>query len=407
VVDNGEPIPRSCRVFLSYARESPEHIERVAQLYELLRNNGVDAYADIIASQDRQDWARWTHQQMSMADRVLVIVSSQYKRRVEGAAAAGIGRGVRHEWEFISEYLYEDPDAATLKFLPVLLPGATKADIPYRLKPASGSYYQVNSLTADGIRPLLRVLTGQPARVEPPLGPITVLHPEPTTPIAELRLLAGSDSRSADDELAWQLANKACHHAGIGIIDLGLVAVADGVTAVVPIVSGRDLLGRWIRALHLELKVRNREHRHGPVQARLGLHRWAPGVRDEATVALATALANCETARTMLGAPAAELVIATSDEFLELVEDGAVRFPEASAYCPLTMDRDGGRRCWVAVAGYSDCPELPPLKPSSGRLSIDRDNTCLGSMRDNFGSVSNIVNYGDKPNIHIGNVYGR
>ena len=91
MVDNGEPNHRPCRVFLSYARESPEHIERVTQLYELLRSNGVDAYADIIASQDRQDWARWTHQQMSQADRVLIIVSSEYKRRFEGTAAPGIG----------------------------------------------------------------------------------------------------------------------------------------------------------------------------------------------------------------------------------------------------------------------------------------------------------------------------
>jgi hypothetical protein len=394
-------------VFLSYAWESPEHIERVAQLYELLRNNGVDAHADIIASQDRQDWARWTHQQMSMADRVLVIVSSEYRRRVEGNAPQGIGRGVRHEWEFISEHLYDDPDAATQKFLPVLLPGATKADIPDRLKPTSGSYYQVNSLTPEGIRLLLRVLTGQPARVEPPLGPITLLPPEPTIPTAELRLLAGSDSGSADDELALQLANEACRHAGISVIDLGLVAVADGVAAVVPIVSGRDLLGRWIRALHQDLKARNGEHRQRPVQTRLGLHRSAPASGDEAPLALAAALANCETARNMLEVPAAELVIAASDELHKLVTDGAVCFPEASAYCPLPMSRDGGRRCWVAVAGYSDCPELPLSKPSSGRGNIDQDNTDSGSMRDNFGSVSNIVNYGDKPSFHIGNIYGR
>ncbi len=125
MVDEGEPTARSCRVFLSYAHESREHVERVAHLYELLRNNGVDAYADIVASQDRQDWERWTHRQMSMADRVLVIVSPEYKQRFEGTAASGIGRGARYEARFIREHLYRDEETGIRKFIPVMLPGAT------------------------------------------------------------------------------------------------------------------------------------------------------------------------------------------------------------------------------------------------------------------------------------------
>ena len=64
------------------------------KLYELLRHNGVDAHMDTIASQDRQDW---THQQISMANHVLIVISSEYKRQFEGTAAPGIGRGLRHE----------------------------------------------------------------------------------------------------------------------------------------------------------------------------------------------------------------------------------------------------------------------------------------------------------------------
>jgi hypothetical protein len=84
-----------------------------------------------------------------------------------------------------------------------------------------------------------------------------------------------------------------------------------------------------------------------------------------------------------------------------------MRFPAASAYRPFTMDRVGGRRCWVAVAGHSVCPELPPSAPSStGPIAGDPDASAKGSslLRDNFALV---VKQGDKSSFHLGNVYGR
>jgi hypothetical protein len=201
VVD-GEPLARPCRVFLSFARESPEHVERVSQLYELLRDSGVDAQADFVAAEERQDWARWTQRQVSTADRVLVVVSPEYKRRFEGTAAPGTGRGVQHEARFIREHLYKDEETGMRKFLPVLLPGATVADIPDVLQPTSATNYVVSSLTPGGVRPLLRLLTGQPARVEQPLKPVTVLPLEQNASAVALRLLVGTGGGSADDELA-------------------------------------------------------------------------------------------------------------------------------------------------------------------------------------------------------------
>lgn len=218
VLDGG-PLARSCRVFLSFDRESREHVERVGQLYDLLRDSGVDAHADFVAAEERQDWERWTHQQLSSADRVLVIVSPEYKRRFEGMAAPGTGRGVRYEARFIREHLYKDEDTGMRKFLPVLLPGATVADIPDAFQPTSATHYVVSSLTPEGLRPLLRLLTGQPARVEPPLNPVIVLPPEQNAPATALRLLIGTGSRSVDEELAWQLASSTCTGAGVGALD--------------------------------------------------------------------------------------------------------------------------------------------------------------------------------------------
>lgn len=156
---NGEYFARSCRVFLSFARESPEHVERVWQLYELLRDSGVDAHADFVAAEERQDWERWTWQQMAAPDRILVIVA-EYKRRFEGTAPSGIGRGVRHEARFIREYLYKDDGTGIRKFIPVVLPGTSVADIPEQLQPSSASHYEIRSLTLEGIKRPLRLRVG-------------------------------------------------------------------------------------------------------------------------------------------------------------------------------------------------------------------------------------------------------
>lgn len=102
---------------------------------------------------------------------------ADHRRYFEGTAAPGTGRGVRYKARFIREHLYKDEDTGMRKFLPVLLPGATVADIPHAFQPTSATHYVVISLTSEGLRPLLRLLTGQPARVEPPLNPVIVLPP--------------------------------------------------------------------------------------------------------------------------------------------------------------------------------------------------------------------------------------
>jgi hypothetical protein len=65
-------------------------------------------------------------------------------------------------------------------------------------------------------------------------------------------------------------------------------------------VSGRDVLGRWVRALHQQLRAVNGDRRQPRLQARLGLHRRAPEADEQADDNLAAAIANCETARIML-----------------------------------------------------------------------------------------------------------
>jgi hypothetical protein len=240
------------------------------------------------------------------------------------------------------------------------------------------------------------------------LQPVFVLPLEHDAPVAALRLCTGTGGPSADD-LAWQLANSACTRAEVGVLDLGLEAALGGAAAVVPLVSGRDLLGRWIRALHQEVKAVNGNSRMPRVQARLGLHGQASKTDEVTDSNVAAAFANCETAHAMLGIRAAALVIVASDEFHDLVVDRIVRFPAASAYRPFTMDRVSGRRCWLAVAGHSVCPELPLSMPSSAESTADDPDASIGSrfsLRDNYGSIVNQAP-GSKLKLHVGNVYVR
>jgi hypothetical protein len=61
-------------------------------------------------------WVRSTIHKISVADRVLIIISPEYKRWFERATPSGIDRGIRHEASFVLEHLYseEQTDIANL-----------------------------------------------------------------------------------------------------------------------------------------------------------------------------------------------------------------------------------------------------------------------------------------------------
>lgn len=163
------------RVFISYAHESKAHVRQVRELYILLRTNGIDASLDLPAADRRQDWPLWMLHEVRTADFVLVVASPEYRRRGDGDAPSGEGRGVQWEAALIREEVYANRLAAVRKFLPVLLPGMSTEGIPSWLGPMSGTSFRVGDFTLAGVEELVRVLTGQPYEVPVPLGPRPVL----------------------------------------------------------------------------------------------------------------------------------------------------------------------------------------------------------------------------------------
>src|SRR3954452_8339300 len=106
------------RVFLSYARESDGHVAAVRQLWELLRQLGVDARGALRGPTDGRDWALWTQHEIRSADVVLVVASPAYASRAANEAS------------FIRELLYRNLPAGKGKFRPLVLPGGSVTELP-------------------------------------------------------------------------------------------------------------------------------------------------------------------------------------------------------------------------------------------------------------------------------------
>jgi hypothetical protein len=184
------------RAFLSYAHDSPEHRDAVRRLWFLLIENGVNAWADMAAEDQRQEWPRRMEEMLDASDYILVIASEAYRRRVNRPATDARGRGVEYEAALIRERLYDNREFWYPRILPVILPGHDEAGVPDFLGPRGGTTYPVTSFTVAGAESLLRILTGQPAERVPTLGPPPLLPRQP----------APADSRtSIIDELIDQL----------------------------------------------------------------------------------------------------------------------------------------------------------------------------------------------------------
>ena len=93
--DAGSEQPKKT-VFISYSHDTPEHTQRVLQLANTLRSQGVDVELDQYQVRPPHGWPRWCEEQLSpeKADFVLVICTATYRQRVENKTAADEGRGV-------------------------------------------------------------------------------------------------------------------------------------------------------------------------------------------------------------------------------------------------------------------------------------------------------------------------
>lgn len=175
VVQNPSRVPRpgdSSQVFISYSHDSPEHKDRVLELADRLRRDGIDCQLDQYLASPPEGWARWTLDRIEQAAFVLVVCTQEYEQRVRGRTAPGTGRGAKWEGAVITQELYEQ-EAHNTKFIPVLFSPGDSVYIPVFLR--GYAHYALD--TDEGYESLYRRLTDQHDTPAPGLGKRRTLPP--------------------------------------------------------------------------------------------------------------------------------------------------------------------------------------------------------------------------------------
>jgi SEFIR domain len=336
------------QIMISYAHESPAHAARVRQLFELLVAHDLQVVLDQFAAEERQNWSRWTVERIRDAERVLVVVSPAYRRRFERGADANAGRGVQFEGLLISEEIYKDPDTALRKFIPVLLPGATRDHIPTVLLPYSGTSYPVE-LTEAGVAPLVRLLGGEAGEE------VRGAAPRPMTDgrHAALHLVVSSAAADRADDIVR--AFLACSPSA-SAVEFDADTVPSGAIVTGPIEHCADVLSGAATSIHGLTSGAG-----APADVRIGAH-----MADTAAsaVAVATRLSLDPAAVGLHRLPRARVAVVVSAGFRDGVAERR-SFPPRYSYGPL---REDDSSCWVAIAGRS---RAPAPRPAAERAGLD------------------------------------
>lgn len=171
------------RVFISYSHDSPSHKQRVLELAQRLRKEGVDVWVDRFEDPPAEGWPRWMQQQLTNACFVLLICTERYRSRFEGTGTTpDTGQGANWEGFLTLQLMYGD-DARNRRYIPVLLEGSDLGDVPLALRATS-----VYRVPADYESLYLR-LTQQAAVTPVPIGPrwTTFVDPDTDPELRELR----------------------------------------------------------------------------------------------------------------------------------------------------------------------------------------------------------------------------
>jgi hypothetical protein len=170
------------RVFISYSHDGPEHCDRVLNLAQQLRRDGINTELDQFHQEELKHWPRWCEEQLrpENSDFVLCVCTSEYKRRVEGRVAADVGKGVFWEGTLIYNYLYDSK--GNQRCVPVLLSEHTgEADIPSILD--GYTRFQLTAFALEDAQSqyskLYRMLSRQPVTVMAEVGTLQRLPPLP------------------------------------------------------------------------------------------------------------------------------------------------------------------------------------------------------------------------------------
>jgi tetratricopeptide (TPR) repeat protein len=148
-------------MFISYSHDSAEHLDRIWDLCERLRKDGIDCRIDLQEFSPAEGWPRWCRNQVQESQFVLVVCTETYKRRFKGKEVTGTGLGAKWEGFVITQELYE-AEGKNIKFIPVVFTPDDAQHIPLDLLGATR--YDLSTLEA--YDNLFRHITDQPLHVK-------------------------------------------------------------------------------------------------------------------------------------------------------------------------------------------------------------------------------------------------
>jgi SEFIR domain/MalT-like TPR region/NB-ARC domain len=155
------------KVFISYSYDSEEQIDRVLELSNRLRKDGIDCQIDQYEQSPPKGWYLWMIEEIEEADFVLTVCTPQYLRRFRANEENGIGMGVTWEGSVITQELYSQAGKNS-KYIPIIFEKHDTSSIPHMLR-SSTSY---NLGDSKSYKLLYRHLTNQPEIIRPELGEV-------------------------------------------------------------------------------------------------------------------------------------------------------------------------------------------------------------------------------------------
>lgn len=155
------------KVFISYSWDGTEHQEWVLNLAkDLIEKFGVDIILDQFELSAGKDLTHFMENSIMVADKVLVILTPNYKVKAENRE-----KGVGYETSMISKEIFESP-ISKVKFIPILRSGTQSSSSPKFL--SSKLYHEMSDDLhyINKIYELSRVIYDKPLIEKPELGPI-------------------------------------------------------------------------------------------------------------------------------------------------------------------------------------------------------------------------------------------
>lgn len=129
---------KNLKVFISYSHDSKEHQDRVLQLSNKLRSEGIDCALDQYEDSPPEGWPKRMDRNVKKSDFVLVVCTKTYYDRAMGEDENGMG--IKWESTLIYQQLY-NAGANNTKFIPIIFSDGKFEHIPEPLQGAT--FYNV------------------------------------------------------------------------------------------------------------------------------------------------------------------------------------------------------------------------------------------------------------------------